>query len=66
MLNRYKDYGYFWVPFVGCHIGGILGCWIYRLCIENHWPETYDLPHSNESESTNYNKGNALNRIRPF
>jgi MIP family channel proteins len=45
----YKDYGYFWVPFVGCHIGGILGCWIYRLCIENHWPdESYDLPHSNE------------------
>ncbi|UXI15948.1 frataxin, partial [Sarcoptes scabiei] len=29
---------YYWVPIVACHIGGVIGCWLYRLIIENHWP----------------------------
>ncbi|XP_046915406.2 aquaporin-10 [Dermatophagoides farinae] len=33
----YNDYNYFWIPIVACHLGGILGCWIYRLMIGNHW-----------------------------
>ncbi|KAI1283111.1 Aquaporin-9 [Halotydeus destructor] len=41
----FKDYGYFWVPIVATHIGGIVGCWVYRLFIELHWPEddSYDV-----------------------
>jgi len=30
---------YFWIPIFACHIGGVLGCWIYKLFIELHWPE---------------------------
>ena len=31
-----KHYNYFWIPFVACHLGGIIGCWLYRLMIGNH------------------------------
>ncbi|XP_054159370.1 aquaporin-9-like isoform X1 [Oppia nitens] len=63
-----NNYGYFWVPFVGCHIGGIVGCWIYKLFIENHWPdESYDFPNSNESENYNVSSKNiAVNSIEPI
>ncbi|OTF77264.1 hypothetical protein BLA29_005539 [Euroglyphus maynei] len=33
----YNDYNYFWIPFIACHLGGIIGCWLYRLMIGNHW-----------------------------
>lgn len=42
-VNSFNDYNYFWIPIVACHIGGILGCWIYRLFIELHWPDQYDV-----------------------
>lgn len=47
----FKNYGYFWTPIVACHIGGILGCWIYRLFIENHWPEErYEFENNNNND----------------
>ncbi|KAH9397302.1 Aquaporin-3 [Tyrophagus putrescentiae] len=30
---------HFWTPFIGCHFGAIVGCWLYRWMIENHWPK---------------------------
>lgn len=39
---RSGDY-YFWVPLLCCHVGGILGSWVYKIFIEIHWPEvSYD------------------------
>nr|XP_027195446.1 aquaporin-9-like [Dermatophagoides pteronyssinus] len=32
---------YFWVPVAGCHVGAIIGCWLYKLTIENHWPDEH-------------------------
>lgn len=29
---------YVWVPIVGPHIGGILGVWLYKVAIGDHWP----------------------------
>lgn len=52
----YNNYGYFWVPLIACHIGGILGCWIYRLVIENHWPSDYEFGNGNDPENK-YTKG---------
>jgi len=52
----HNNYGYFWVPLIACHIGGILGCWIYRLMIENHWPNDFDFGNGNDTESK-YTKG---------
>lgn len=49
--------GYFWTPIIACHIGGIFGCWIYRLLIENHWPnENYEFGNNNEGDNR-YTKG---------
>lgn len=47
-LCSFNGYGYFWIPIIGCHIGGVLGCWIYKLFIELHWPE------EDETESEQY------------
>lgn len=37
-MTSFMEYNYFWVPVVACHVGSILGAWIYRLFIELHWP----------------------------
>lgn len=59
---------YFWVPLVACHLGGVLGSWLYVLCIETHWPkDSFDLT-TNESENyqtANNNGKAALKRIQP-
>jgi len=34
----YKNFTWFWIPIVGPHIGAILGVFVYRICIEAHWP----------------------------
>ncbi|RWS12540.1 water-specific aquaporin-like protein [Dinothrombium tinctorium] len=60
------DY-YFWVPLVCCHIGGVLGSWIYRLFIELHWPEaSYELAPTqpDESEQVFYKIINATRRSK--
>ena len=56
----HAHFGYFWVPIVACHIGGILGCWIYRLIIENHWPkeQTFEIFNNNNE---NYSKAPRVN-----
>ncbi|XP_015793314.1 aquaporin-9 isoform X2 [Tetranychus urticae] len=33
-----RGYNYFWLPLVAPHIGGIIGSWIYVICISLHWP----------------------------
>ncbi|XP_074602119.1 aquaporin-9-like isoform X2 [Brevipalpus obovatus] len=39
-----RDYNYFWIPVIACHIGGIIGCWLYTLMISSHWPtQSYDV-----------------------
>lgn len=35
----FRDFDWFWVPVVGPHIGGVVGVWVYKLVIENHWSE---------------------------
>lgn len=35
----YRDYTWIWVPIFGPHVGGIIGAWMYKLCIGNNWPE---------------------------
>ncbi|KAL1429984.1 hypothetical protein MTO96_015476 [Rhipicephalus appendiculatus] len=30
---------YVWVPLLGPHIGGILGVWLYKVAIGDHWPD---------------------------
>lgn len=32
-----RGYNWFWVPVVGPHVGGVIGVWIYKLSVENHW-----------------------------
>ncbi len=32
----FRDYNWFWVPFVGPHLGAILGALMYLLCIGIH------------------------------
>ncbi|XP_064472817.1 aquaporin-9-like [Ornithodoros turicata] len=34
----FRNYQWVWVPIFGPHIGGIVGIWIYKLCIRDHWP----------------------------
>lgn len=46
--NSYQGY-YFWVPLVACHLGGVIGCWIYRLFIELHWPEADEDPQESKT-----------------
>lgn len=55
----YKDYSYFWIPIVACHLGGVLGCWLYRLLIEMHWPEEVEpvVYNGNDPERHVYTKG---------
>lgn len=42
----YRNFNWVWVPIFGPHIGTIIGAWIYKLCIESHWPpeEVTSLP----------------------
>ncbi|XP_015913712.1 aquaporin-9 isoform X3 [Parasteatoda tepidariorum] len=48
----FREYNFFWVPVIGPHVGGILGAWIYRLCIELHWPvDSYDFGNPTEVKS---------------
>ncbi|RWS08020.1 water-specific aquaporin-like protein [Dinothrombium tinctorium] len=48
-----RNYNYFWIPIVACHLGGVIGSWLYVLLIENHFPdEEYDL---SEGEAMNRN-----------
>lgn len=35
-----RGWNYMWVPIVGPHIGGILGVWLYKVAIADHWPTT--------------------------
>ncbi|EEC15832.1 aquaporin, putative [Ixodes scapularis] len=32
-----RGYNWFWVPVVGPHVGGVVGVWIYKFAVENHW-----------------------------
>lgn len=34
----YRDHNYFWVPVLGPHLGGVIGAYIYQLCVGFHWP----------------------------
>lgn len=53
----YRNYSYFWVPIVACHVGGVIGCWLYRIMIENHWAQdSFDsYTHENDNNNT-FNK----------
>ncbi|XP_077554946.1 aquaporin-9-like isoform X2 [Haemaphysalis longicornis] len=33
-----RNWNYVWVPIVGPHIGAILGVWLYKVAIGDHWP----------------------------
>lgn len=44
---------YFWIPIAACHLGGVIGCWIYSLFIELHWPDSdSDMDTPQESKAT--------------
>lgn len=47
-----RDWNYVWVPIVGPHIGGILGVWLYKLAIGDHWPTTIIHAVSTDGEET--------------
>jgi hypothetical protein len=51
-LNRlkhsFKSY-YFWIPIIACHLGGVIGCWVYRLFIELHWPDKDEDPQESKT-----------------
>ncbi|XP_029851087.2 aquaporin-9-like [Ixodes scapularis] len=32
-----RGYNWFWVPVVGPHVGGVVGVWVYKFAVENHW-----------------------------
>ncbi|KAL3201586.1 hypothetical protein MRX96_012614 [Rhipicephalus microplus] len=34
-----RGWNYVWVPLLGPHIGAILGVWLYKVAIGDHWPE---------------------------
>ncbi|XP_050050937.1 aquaporin-10-like [Dermacentor andersoni] len=33
----FRAYNWFWVPVVGPHLGAVIGVWIYKLAVDNHW-----------------------------
>lgn len=33
----FRAYNWFWVPVVGPHLGAIVGVWIYKFAVDNHW-----------------------------
>ncbi|XP_077531520.1 aquaporin-10-like [Haemaphysalis longicornis] len=38
----FRSYNWFWVPVVGPHVGGIVGVWMYKLAVDNHWESEDD------------------------
>lgn len=34
-----RSWNYVWVPVLGPHIGAILGAWLYKVAIADHWPD---------------------------
>jgi len=37
------DYGYWWIPVIGPHVGAILGTFLYYFFMELHWPDEEDI-----------------------
>lgn len=35
----FNNYGWWWIPVVAPHVGGIVGAWVYYMVVEAHWPE---------------------------
>lgn len=35
----FRSYNWFWVPVVGPHLGAVIGVWIYKLAVDNHWKD---------------------------
>ena len=62
--------GNYWIPLVGCGVGGVLGSWTYRLFIENHWPDEFFERQSTEtklSANMEYFLNNKTpNRVHPI
>lgn len=42
-VYRHRDYGYFWIPILGPHLGAIIGCVLYILFVGLHWPPVYEV-----------------------
>ncbi|KAL3214448.1 hypothetical protein MRX96_034914 [Rhipicephalus microplus] len=38
-LFSFRSYNWFWVPVVGPHLGAVIGVWIYKLAVDNHWKD---------------------------
>lgn len=54
---RLRDYGYFWIPILGPHLGAIVGCVLYILLIGLHWPPVYEV-----TSEVNMTEKNGKNR----
>lgn len=59
-IFSHRDYGYFWIPILGPHIGAIIGCVLYILFVGLHWPPEYEVT----SDIRMSNKGQ--NKSREF
>jgi hypothetical protein len=42
VIDRYRDHNWFWVPFVGPHVGAIVGAALYILLVSLHIPHGDD------------------------
>ncbi|XP_065290422.1 aquaporin-9-like isoform X2 [Dermacentor albipictus] len=54
-----RGWNYVWVPVLGPHIGAILGAWLYKLAIADHWPDIKPKP------TTSTNGESTTGRSRP-
>jgi hypothetical protein len=69
IIFSHRDYGYFWIPILGPHIGAIIGCVFYLLLVGLHWPPEYevtgDIGMSDKEENKNREfKGKTFRRTR--
>ena len=60
MFHSYRDHNWFWVPFVGPHVGAMLGVMVYQTLIGVHFPDEehdLDLPAISAYRETDMGEG---------